>query len=96
MERGTLPWPERLPCVSWGQPAAQYHHHRGYAPEYRLDVVPMCPACHGQAHGAGWRGPQRHPAGEAHANARPTAARVIEMRARYDAGGVTQRQLAAE
>lgn len=30
--------------------AAHWHHHRGYAEEYRLDVIAVCLACHGQEH----------------------------------------------
>lgn len=31
------------PC---GKQAEQYHHHLGYAPEHRLDVIPVCIKCH--------------------------------------------------
>ena len=29
-----------------GKQGEQYHHHKGYAPEHRLDVVPICRKCH--------------------------------------------------
>lgn len=34
-------------CVDCGQPAIEYDHHLGYAPEHRLDVQPLCRPCHG-------------------------------------------------
>jgi hypothetical protein len=30
--------------------AANYHHHKGYEQEFRLDVVALCTECHGKAH----------------------------------------------
>lgn len=30
--------------------ASHYHHHKGYAKEYRLEVVALCTECHGKAH----------------------------------------------
>lgn len=35
-----------LTCHHCGQPAQEYHHHLGYAPEHALDVIPLCRACH--------------------------------------------------
>lgn len=32
--------------------SAHWHHHRGYAPEFRLHVVALCTDCHGKAHWA--------------------------------------------
>ncbi len=29
-----------------GQPARHYHHHKGYAPENHLAVIPVCTTCH--------------------------------------------------
>lgn len=40
-----LPHPTTLQC-SCGEQAQQYHHHKGYSPEYWLDVVPICIKCH--------------------------------------------------
>lgn len=42
---GELPCPDLLQC-SCGNPAKQYHHHKGYAPEHWLDVIPVCQKCH--------------------------------------------------
>lgn len=47
---GRLPRLEDTPCIRCWAPATEYHHHRGYAPEHRLDVVPMCRPCHYAAH----------------------------------------------
>lgn len=30
--------------------AAHWHHHRGYAEEFQLDVIALCATCHGQEH----------------------------------------------
>jgi len=35
-----------LKCHYCPARAEQYHHHKGYAPEYWLDVVPVCIPCH--------------------------------------------------
>lgn len=35
-------------CARCGAPAEEYHHYRGYAPEQRLKVVPLCRGCHKQ------------------------------------------------
>ncbi len=43
---GVLPRISTLSCIACGNPATEYHHHNGYAPEYWLDVVPMCHTCH--------------------------------------------------
>ena len=96
LERGELPRPDAVPCRSCGRPASEYHHHQGYAPEHRLAVVALCRPCHGRAHGTATTGVVARPAGEAHANARLTTAMVEAIRARYRAGGITQRQLAGE
>lgn len=43
---GKLPRPDTLLCHYCPNPAQQYHHHKGYAPEHRLDVIPICKKCH--------------------------------------------------
>ena len=43
---GKLPRASTLKCIKCNRPANQYHHHKGYAKEYWLDVVPMCQSCH--------------------------------------------------
>lgn len=43
---GQMPPPSSLNCVECGSQAKHYHHHKGYSPEYAIDVVPVCPACH--------------------------------------------------
>src|SRR5882672_2005143 len=49
--KGKIPKPNSLPCracgIIWtGGPHHEYHHHKGYSPGHRLDVVPMCRRCH--------------------------------------------------
>lgn len=41
-----LPRPDTLQCHYCPAQAEQYHHHKGYAPEHWLDVVPACRNCH--------------------------------------------------
>jgi hypothetical protein len=36
-------------CFQCGEPAMQYHHHRGYEKPHHIDVIPLCHACHGIA-----------------------------------------------
>lgn len=43
---GQLPRAMALKCEHCGKPAQGYHHHKGYAPEHALDVVPLCDKCH--------------------------------------------------
>lgn len=38
------------PCRDCGTPKAQAHHHRGYAREFQLDVVWLCPRDHKLEH----------------------------------------------
>lgn len=45
-----LPRINTLPCHYCGEQAEQYHHHKGYAPEHRLDVIPLCKQCHRKIH----------------------------------------------
>ena len=45
--RGKLPKASTLMCAC-GQPAKHYHHHKGYAKNNHLDVIPVCTACHGK------------------------------------------------
>ena len=35
-----------------GKQAEHYHHHLGYVPEHRLDVIPLCRNCHVSIHKA--------------------------------------------
>lgn len=42
---GKIPKPSFYKCKC-GKQAEQYHHHKGYAPEHWLDVVPVCKKCH--------------------------------------------------
>lgn len=39
-----------LTCANCGNPAKHYHHHKGYTPEYWLEVIPLCLDCHTEAH----------------------------------------------
>jgi len=47
---GKLPHPNTLQCHYCPAQAKQYHHHKGYAPEHWLDVVPVCIKCHSKIH----------------------------------------------
>jgi hypothetical protein len=47
---GKLPRASTQQCVSCGQPAKEYHHHKGYAREHWLDVEPVCHQCHKDDH----------------------------------------------
>ena len=42
---GKLSRPNIFQCPC-GKQAEQYHHYLGYAPEHRLDVIPVCCKCH--------------------------------------------------
>lgn len=46
VQRGKIPAARQLACVRCGQPAAEYHHWRGYGFEDWLNVVPVCRPCH--------------------------------------------------
>lgn len=46
VERGKLPRVRTLQCTYCPNQAQGYHHHKGYAPEHRLDVIPVCHPCH--------------------------------------------------
>lgn len=43
---GKLPLPNTMQCHYGNHQAEQYHHYLGYAPEHRLDVIPVCLKCH--------------------------------------------------
>ena len=51
IKRGKLR-PVRSEVCACGQPARHYHHHKGYAREHRLTVVPLCGSCHQKEHWA--------------------------------------------
>lgn len=40
----------RQPCQECGDPKSHGHHHRGYAPEFALDVIWLCLRHHQEAH----------------------------------------------
>lgn len=46
--KGYLPKVHTLACVRCGEQAVAYHH-KSYEREHRLDVKPLCAACHGLA-----------------------------------------------
>lgn len=46
IRRGKLTPAAERDCAFCGEPAAQYHHHKGYRPRFALDVVPVCIPCH--------------------------------------------------
>ena len=43
---GKLPRVSSLQCSYCPKQAEQYHHHKGYAREHWLDVIPVCISCH--------------------------------------------------
>ena len=47
---GKLPHISTLLCHCCFGQAQQYHHHRGYEPKHRLDVVSICTKCHKKIH----------------------------------------------
>lgn len=49
--RGEIQKPDACQCCG-RRVALEGHHHRGYAPAHRLDVVWLCKRCHGFAHRA--------------------------------------------
>jgi hypothetical protein len=49
IKRGGLPRPGTLVCVSCGERAHSYHHHKGYDRPNHLEVIPLCAPCHKQA-----------------------------------------------
>jgi len=46
VEKGRIPRITTQCCAQCGEPANEYHHHKGYAQEYWLDVIPLCYVCH--------------------------------------------------
>lgn len=48
VKSGRLPRPDSLQCHYCPAQAKEYHHYKGYAPEHRLDVVPVCIKCHNE------------------------------------------------
>ena len=39
-----------LKCSGCDEQAQEYHHHKGYAPEHWLDIIPVCIQCHVNLH----------------------------------------------
>lgn len=54
---GEIPRVTSLNCRC-GAKARHYHHHNGYAPKHRLDVVPLCIFCHRAEHAVEKRTPK--------------------------------------
>ena len=50
IEKGLIPPASNFLCLRCERQAQDYHHHLGYAPEHRLDVVPLCKPCHRHIH----------------------------------------------
>lgn len=49
VSRGAMSRARELACDNCQKPAESYHHHKGYAPEHHLDVIPLCRDCHAKA-----------------------------------------------
>ena len=47
---GKLPRSDNFQCFYCLAQAEEYHHWHGYAPEYQLDVIPVCKKCHWHIH----------------------------------------------
>lgn len=56
IEAGKLSPVSGLHCIQCGEPAEQYHHHKGYGEEHWLDVIPLCIQCHITIHQQEGRG----------------------------------------
>lgn len=50
MNRKDLPHARTQLCIQCGKQARDWHHHKGYAPEHWLDVIPLCLPCHKATH----------------------------------------------
>jgi len=50
IRNGHLPPVSDEICQDCGGTAREYHHDKGYAPEHRLSVVPLCAPCHRRRH----------------------------------------------
>lgn len=51
VKAGTFPPAWTMVCERCQEAqAAQYHHHKGYDPEFKLDVIALCTECHGKEH----------------------------------------------
>lgn len=48
--RGIFPRPDTLKCFNCENQAKEYHHHKGYEPEYWFEVIPLCTNCHRNIH----------------------------------------------
>lgn len=58
---GILPLPNTVVCEVCNEAlACEWHHHNGYSPEHRLDVIAICKECHIRAHypASGWTDPE--------------------------------------
>ena len=49
VKRGFMTAAITLKCSRCHAPAKQYHHHKGYAREHVLNVIPLCVSCHRKA-----------------------------------------------
>ena len=47
---GKLPRVSTLKCSNCPKQASHYHHHKGYASENHLKVIPVCTSCHKNLH----------------------------------------------
>lgn len=47
---GKIPHIKTRRCYFCYEPAEQYHHYKGYAPKFWLDIIPVCRECHMKIH----------------------------------------------
>lgn len=50
VESGKIPPIKTRRCYFCFEQAEQYHHYKGYAPKFWLDVIPVCRECHTKIH----------------------------------------------
>lgn len=50
VKSGVLPAVKTQSCAKCGTAAQEYHHHKGYDKEDRLEVMPLCRSCHRRIH----------------------------------------------
>ena len=48
VQKGRIVHPSTLNCVTCGAQAVEYHHHKGYAPANKFEVIALCLYCHGK------------------------------------------------
>lgn len=50
VRHGKIPCIKTRRCYFCYKQAHQYHHYKGYEPEFKLDIIPICFKCHKKIH----------------------------------------------